>query len=106
MKILMKYLPKVYVGEEAPDYIIEEADTKKYTYKKALECAENYNLDIDNELYVARVTKVDNDGFRQTKILSYHKPLKRNPFRLKSKNNFLGGDAFNCIYNIPISEGE
>ena len=73
--INMYYLPKKYLGEDRPDYTVEKAPNK-LTFKECVELAEKYNLDTENEYYVAKVSKITDD-FIQSELLQHHVSLPR-----------------------------
>ena len=98
--INMYYLPKKYVGEDRPDYTVEKAPNK-LTFKKCVVLAEKYNLNTENEYYVAKVSKITDD-FTKSELLSYFAPLTKQPFKLSGKHNVLGSNAFDCDYLIPL----
>ena len=101
MAITISYLPKKYIGEIRPDFIIEEAPKRK-SFTEIIKIAEAFNKEVDNSHYIAQVTRIKKDGYKQTQCLSYYAPIKRQPFRLSSKHNVLGSNAFDCDYLIPL----
>jgi len=84
---------------------LESADTVKYrNYSKTINKALKYNTDVENEIFVSEITDL-NAKPRHTTVFTYTPcQLKLTPVILRGKHNFLGGNAFNCIYNVPLGE--
>ena len=84
---------------------LESADTvKNRSYSKTISKALKYNTDRENEIFIAEITDL-NAKPRHTTVFTYTPyDLKLSPVRLKGKHSLLGGNAFNCIYNIPLGE--
>lgn len=84
---------------------LESADTVKYrNYSKTISKALKYNTDVENEIFVSEITDL-NAKPRHTTVFTYTpRQLKLTPYILRGKQNFLGGNAFNCIYNVPLGE--
>ena len=102
--IEVHYQIKDYVGEIAPEPEIELMP-KGSRLRTTLEKADSYNKDITNDWYIARVTKIEPSGYTHSNLLSYFKPISRNPFRLKGKESgVLGHNAFDCPYLIPLAD--
>ena len=57
-----------------------------------------------NEIFISEITNL-NVKPRHTTVFTYTPvELKLSPVKLKGKHSLLGGNAFNCIYNIPLGE--
>jgi len=84
---------------------LENAVTLKHrSYSKTIGKALKYNTDVENEIFISEITDV-NAKPRHTTVFTYTPyDLKLSPVVLKGKHNFLGGNAFTCIYNVPVGE--
>ena len=104
--IEITYQMKDYIGEVAPEPEIETMP-KGSRLQTTLEKADTYNKNINSDWYIAQVTKIEPKGYRKTTLLSYFKPVSRQPFKLKGKeSSVLGANAFDCIYLIPLVDLE
>tara|TARA_R110002012_G_scaffold281213_2_gene470214 strand:+ start:297 stop:593 length:297 start_codon:yes stop_codon:yes gene_type:complete len=83
---------------------LESADTLKYrSYSKTVAKAIKYNKDVENDIFISEITDL-NTKPRHTTVFTYTPCQALTPYILRGKHNTLGGNAFNCIYNIPIGE--
>ena len=101
MTIEISYLPKKYIGYIRPDFIKEEAPKRK-SFTEIIKIAEAFNKEVKNSHYIAEVTWIKRDGYKQTQCLSYYSPITKQPFKLGGKHNVLGSNAFDCDYLIPL----
>tara|TARA_R100000306_G_C4247434_1_gene78760 strand:+ start:156 stop:464 length:309 start_codon:yes stop_codon:yes gene_type:complete len=101
MDIKIGYLPKKYIGEIRPAFIIEEAPKRK-SFTEIIKIAEAFNKEVENSHYIARVILTKKDGYIHTQCLSYYSPITKQPFKLGGKHNVLGSNAFDCDYLIPL----
>jgi len=84
---------------------LEYAENIKHrSYSKLVGRALEYNKDVENEIFISEITNL-NVKPRHTTVFTYTPvELKLSPVKLKGKHSLLGGNAFNCIYNIPVGE--
>jgi hypothetical protein len=109
MTIEITYCKKYSTNHYKKDVESVQVKPKRTRFELTIKKAKVYNQDIDNDLFISQVTKIESSGFRNTVCLSHSgKGIPRPVIRARETSPLKRSvwDDIYCLDNTDLFENE